>query len=62
MNALSLMTHALVRAGISERLSHATESEREAEYFRIVLGEVLAKRVLEYRNRIRHCDTENEPR
>ena len=62
MNALSLMTHSLVRAGIRERLSQASESEREAEYFRIFLGEALAERVLEYRGRIRSSDTEREPR
>jgi len=56
MNALSLMTHSLVRAGIRERLSQATETEREAEYFRIVLGDSLARRVLEYRNHIRARD------
>ncbi len=62
MNELSLMAHGLVRAGIRERLSQATESEREAEYFRIVLGEALAECVLEYRDRIRSHDTEREPR
>jgi len=52
MDALSLMTQSLVRAGIRERLPQASESEREAEYFRIVLGNSLAVRVLEYRRRI----------
>ena len=57
MSDLSVMTHRLVRAGIRERLAQANESEREAEYFRVVLGEALAERVLEYRSRIRLRDS-----
>ncbi len=62
MDALSRMAHGLVRASIRERLSGATELEREAEYFRVVLGEELAGRVLEYRSRTRSCDAERDPR
>lgn len=53
MDALSRMAHTLVQAGIRERLPEASESELEAEYFRVVLGTELATKVLEYRNRIR---------
>ena len=62
MNDLSLMTHSLVRAGIRERLPDASDLEREAEYFRVVLGNSLAERVLEYRSRIRSHDAPGKPR
>ena len=62
MNALSVMTHTLVQAGIRERLPGASELELEAEYFRVVLGSELATKVLEYRNRIRpKCRVQERP-
>ena len=60
MDALSRMTHILVQAGIRERFPEASESELEAEYFRVVLGSELATKVLEYRNRIRPKSSASE--
>lgn len=62
MNELTLMAHSLVRAGIRERLPDASAAELEREYFRVVLGEALATRVLEYRDRVRSGSAERAQR
>lgn len=49
---LTRMAHELTRAGIRQRMPDATEAEREWEYFRLVLGDDLARRVFEHREKV----------
>lgn len=49
---LTRMAHELTRAGIRQRMPDATDAEREWEYFRLVLGDDLARRVFEHREKV----------
>ena len=49
---LTRMAHELTRAGIRQRMPSATEAELEWEYFRLVLGDELARRVFEHREKV----------